>query len=111
MQEDNEYRPYSTGQNTKKSKRAHLGSTKLAVEVATTRNLSTNKTSNVLNTLATNGIQVAAPKQSSIWRAKIKAAAMVKEKLKECIVNGEFCYTAVTQTLKMQSKRLIVQKL
>ena len=91
MQEDNEYRPYSTGQNTKKSKRAHRGSTKLAVELATTRNLSTNKTSNVLNTLAKNGIQVAAPKQSSIWRAKIKAAAMFKEKLKECIVNGEFC--------------------
>ena len=38
MQDDTEDRPYSTGQNTTKSRRAHMGSTKLAVEVATTRN-------------------------------------------------------------------------
>ena len=91
MQDETEYRPYSTGQNRMRSRRAPRGSTKLAVEVVTTNNLSTNKTSNVLTTLAENGINVAAPKQSSIWKEKIKHAVSVKDKLKECILNEEFC--------------------
>ena len=91
MKDDIEYRPYSTGKNRMKSRRAQRGSTKLAVEVLTTNNLSTNKTSNVLTTLAENGIKVAAPKQSSIWKEKMKHAVHVKNKLKEGISNGEFC--------------------
>ena len=71
MKDDIEYRPYSTGKNRMKSRRAQRGSTKLAVEVLTTNNLSTNKTSNVLTILAENGIKVVAPKQSSIWKEKM----------------------------------------
>ena len=72
-------------------KSATRHSTKSAAKLVSKHSLSTRKASQVLQSLAEDGVSVPTPSQSGIWRRTIRDAEQVKNRLMELISEEKFC--------------------
>ena len=65
--------------------------TKSAAKLVSKHSLSTRKASKVLQSLSEEGVSLATPSQSGIWRRTIKDAQHVKHRITELISQEQFC--------------------
>lgn len=73
------------------TKSATRCSTKSAAKLVSRHSLSTRKASQVLQSLAEDGVSVPTPSQSGVWRRTIRDAEQVKNRLMELISEETFC--------------------
>lgn len=66
-------------------------STTAATALVRKKNLSTNKTYNVLQTLSAEGLDVPVPSQSGIWRRVMREGEQMTDKIRNFLGKNEFC--------------------